>query len=161
MAQVPTLVIDDNKKYARLMREKIGRSGCRIEHMLSSQAGIEHLKNGKVNCYEIIITDITMETQVSGILLTRRIRRMGFKGCLIVYSTGFNSPFVLWISRLFFKLLGADGLIPKDGLLNGRPKLQPISHHPLLKIINSALNERNFYSDNILKVDDKSKDKTH
>jgi len=142
MTPIPTLIIDDNKKYTRLIREKIEKAGCQVEHVLSSQAGKEHLQDGGANRYEIIITDITMETHVSGILLAGKIRRMGFKGCLIIYSTGFNYPIVLWMSKLFFRLLGADGLIPKDGLLSSRPELTPITRHPLLKIIAQALKEQ-------------------
>ena len=80
-----------------------------------------------------------METQVSGILLVRKIRKMGFTGCIIIYSTGFNFPIVLMLSRIFFWIMGADGLIPKNSLIDDKPFLTMISHHKYLAIINESL----------------------
>ena len=136
---IPVLIIDDNRKYTSLLRDRLEKAGCTVEHVLSSRKAIEHLNGDDPNHYQIIITDITMETQVSGILLTRKIRKMGFKGCLVIYSTGFNFRIVLWLSILFFKLFGADGLIPKDGLIDGKPKLTSISRNPLLQKIAASL----------------------
>ncbi len=135
------LIIDDNRKYTSLMRTRLERLGIEVEHMLSSKTGIEHLQKDDPNRYGIILTDITMETQVSGIFLTRKIRRLGFKGCLVIYSTGFNFPAVLGLSTMFFKILGADALIPKDGLINGKPKLKTISTNQKLDFIRKALIE--------------------
>lgn len=136
---IPVLIIDDNRKYTALLRERLEKTGCTVEHILSSRQAYEHFSGASPNSYQIIITDITMETQVSGILLTRRIRNMGFKGCMVIYSTGFNFKIVLWLSVLFFKLFRADGLIPKDGLIAGKPELTRISRNPLLGTIASAL----------------------
>lgn len=139
---ISTLIIDDNKRYTSIIKTRLEEQGCEVEHILSSKASLEHLANIDANHYQLIITDITMETQVSGIQLTYRIRhKINFRGCLVIYSTGFNHPFVLWMSKLFFRFLGADGLIPKNGLLKGRPKLAAISKNPLLKMVSQALKQ--------------------
>jgi len=114
-------------------------AGCEIIHSLSSREGIKALENYGSSYFDIIFTDITMETHVSGILLTPRIRRKGFKNCLVIYSTGFNYPLVLLISKIFFKLLGADGLLPKDSLKEEKPKVTAISRDKRLDFIKSAL----------------------
>ncbi|NQS98279.1 MAG: response regulator [candidate division Zixibacteria bacterium] len=135
-----TLIIDDNRRYTKMLQERLEQRGCKVEKVLSARDSIKHFSLVEPNHYQIIFTDITMETQVSGIYLTYRIRRrLGFKGCLIIYSTGFNFPIVLWISRLFFRALGADGLIPKRGLIDGRPRLAAISKHPFLKFVGNVL----------------------
>lgn len=133
------LIIDDNFKYTSMLAEKLERKGCMVEYSQSSEEGKLRLNEVPFGHYDLVFTDITMESQVSGIFLTPKIRRMGFKGCLIVYSTGFNFPFVLALSRALFRILGADGLIPKAGLINGRPTLSSISGNPLLKYVEEAL----------------------
>ena len=136
---IPVLIIDDNRKYTALLQQKLDKADCTIEHKLSSAEGISFLTSDDPNRFRIIITDITMETQVSGILLSRRIRRSGFMGCLVIYSTGFNFRIVLWLSKFLFRLLGADGLIAKNGFLDGEPKIIKISDNDDLSIIESAL----------------------
>ncbi len=133
------LIIDDNFKYTSMLTDRLVGRGCRVEHTNSSKAGKDRLNEVSSNHYDLIFTDITMESQVSGIFLTPEIRRMGFKGCLIVYSTGFNFPAVLGISRLFFWILGADGLIPKAGLIRGKPQLVSMTKKPLLNFVKEAL----------------------
>lgn len=133
------LIIDDNKRYTAMLRERLERTGFAMEHKLSSQDGREHLMEGDANRYGAIITDITMETQVSGILLTYRIRKMGYKGCLIIYSTGFNTAVGMWASAALFKILGADGLIAKDRLKAGVPKMVRLSKHEMLEEVDKAL----------------------
>ncbi len=122
-----------------MLRSRLEDCGCRVKHVLSSRAGIEHLKIKNPNEYQLIITDITMETQLSGIFLVRRIRRMGFRGGLVIYSTGFNTAFMHLISRPFFRALGADGLISKNSLKNGSPVLKLLSGHPALETLKTAL----------------------
>ena len=135
-----TLIIDDNRRYTKMLQERLEQQGCKVEKVLSAQDSIKHLSIVEPDHYQIIFTDITMETQVSGIGLTYRIRRrLGFKGCLIIYSTGFNFPAVLWISKLLFRAIGADGLIPKNGLIDGKPRLTAISKNPLLRLVETAL----------------------
>ena len=133
------LIIDDNKKYTSMIRDRLEKSGCAVEHALSSRSGFDLLSGQQPNHFDIIITDITMETHVSGILLVRKIRKMGFTGCLVIYSTGFNYPIVLLLSRIFFRIMGADGLIPKNSLIDGEPFLTRISRHKHLAIIDESL----------------------
>lgn len=132
------LIIDDNKSYTSILQERLERCDCKTCHAPSSKSGLDTLRSQPSNHFDIVITDITMETQVSGIFLVRRIRRLGFNGCLIIYSTGFNFPLVLQLSRLFFRFLGADGLIPKNRLIEGKPQLTPITRNPLLDLVDKA-----------------------
>jgi len=136
---ISALIIDDNRRYTALLKERLEKCGFVFEHKLNSQTGKQHLLEGDSNRYQVIFTDITMESQVSGILLTHKIRRMGFKGCLVVYSTGFNTKIGLWASAALFKILGADGLIAKNGLKAGNPKMLKLSPNASLQKIEDAL----------------------
>jgi len=124
-----------------MLSEYLKMAGCEIIHSLSSKEGMEAIKDLKPSYFDIIFTDITMETHVSGILLVPKIRWSGYKNCLVIYSTGFNYPIVLLISKIFFKILGADGLLPKDSLKAGDPKLSIISKDAALQFIKSALTD--------------------
>ena len=135
------LIIDDNKRYTAMLQERFEKNEYTIEHALSSKAGIDLLKQHKQDYFDIIVTDITMETHVSGILIVGKIRKMGFKGCIVIYSTGFNYPIVLKLSWLLFKILGADGLIPKNSLIEGQPFLSRISRDHHLESIDKLLNK--------------------
>jgi CheY-like chemotaxis protein len=136
--RIKTLIIDDNKRYTAMLCAKLELCGCEVEHASASKIGLEMLRQKSPGYYHLIISDITMESQISGILLAPKIRALGFKGCLIIYSTGFNFHLVLMLSRLLFKILGADGLIAKNGLSADRPELIKLSGHPLLNLIHHA-----------------------
>ena len=133
------LIIDDNRRYTSMLRDYFEAAGGTVEHVLSSEAGREYLRKNNPGDLDIIVTDITMETQISGILLVRRMRRLGFRGCLLIYSTGFNFTSVLHLSRLFFGLMGADGLLSKASLAGGKPELWAISRCPMLEWARGAL----------------------
>ena len=133
-----TLIIDDNRRYTKMLRERLEQASCKVEHVLSSRESLSLLKKTDPNNYRLIVSDITMESQVSGIFLVMKIRRMGYHGGLVIYSTGFNFLLVNLISRPFFRLLGVDGLIAKKGLKNDQPKLIKLSDHPALDTLISA-----------------------
>ncbi len=123
----PALMIDDNDDYARLLQEHLEPRGYKFDRAWSAREGLETLLKTGVEKYTLIVTDITMENQTAGLRLIRKIRRNGYRGVLIVASTGFNIPFVLRLSRPFLTIWGVDVLIPKEPLKQGKLVCKAVS----------------------------------
>ncbi|MCB1179164.1 MAG: hypothetical protein KDK36_16390, partial [Leptospiraceae bacterium] len=70
--------------------------------------------------YHTVITDITMETQTSGLWLARKIYKSGYKGNIIIATTGFDVFGVMGISKFILpKFAGVGWMIPKVPLKKG------------------------------------------
>jgi len=117
--QRPALIVDDNDTYAKMLLSHLEPLGFRFDRAESASEGLEALKQQGPSHYSFVVTDITMEGQTAGLKLIRRIRRHGYKGVLMVASTGFNSPFILHLCRPFLALWGVDLLVPKEPLKAG------------------------------------------
>ena len=123
----PALIIDDNDRYADLLLDHLVPRGYQFERARSAQEGMETLIKAGPQGYSLIVTDITMEGQTAGLRLIRKIRRHGYRGVLIVASTGFNFPIVLHLSRPFLAVWGVDVLVPKEPLKSGRLECKAVS----------------------------------
>ncbi len=121
------LLIDDNDDYAAMLLEHLAPRGFRFDRARSAREGMEILRHCGAPNYRLIVTDITMEGQTAGLKLIFRLRRLGFRGVLVVASTGFNLPWVLHVSRPLLALLGVDALVPKEPLKQGRFDCRAIS----------------------------------
>ncbi len=115
----PALLIDDNDDYAGMILSHLEPRGFRFDRARSAREGLEILAQTGSQKYTLIVTDITMEGQTAGLRLIRKVRRAGYRGVLIVASTGFNFPFVLHLSRPFLTIWGVDILVPKEPLKRG------------------------------------------
>ncbi len=93
----------------------------------SAQEGWEMYESSKSSeSYEMILTDITMETQTSGLWFIRKVYKDGFSGVKAIATTGFDVPGVLPIARWILpKFAGISFLIPKKPLRNGKVVMIP------------------------------------
>ncbi len=112
------LLVDDNDKYAKILSDYFESRGYKIDRAYFGNEALEILKNKGVNYYSVILTDITMETQLAGLKFLKNARKLGFKGKIIIASTGFNYNFSLMLAPVFLTNLGVDYLIPKVSVLN-------------------------------------------
>lgn len=114
------LIVDDNDDYTGMLLSHLEPLGYQFERARSAGEGLELLHKSSPQYYSLIVTDITMEGQTAGMKFIRQIRRYGYKGVLMVASTGFNSPVVLHLCRIFLTLWGVDLLVPKEPLKRGK-----------------------------------------
>lgn len=121
------LIVDDNDDYTTMLLSHLKPAGYAFERARSASEGLKRLQEVGPAYYTLILTDITMEGQTAGLSLIRRIRKTGYRGVLMVASTGFNSRLVLNLSKPFLVLWGVDILIPKEPLKSGKLNCVAIS----------------------------------
>jgi CheY-like chemotaxis protein len=122
------LIIDDNKDYVDMLLQHLEPSGLSFDHRWNAEQGFNTFEEVGPGYYKLIVTDITMEGQMAGMKLIRRMRGYGFQGVIIVASTGFNNKFFLKLSRWFMRLWGVDILVPKQPLKEGEFKPVAVTH---------------------------------
>lgn len=123
------LLVDDNDKYASKIEEYFSKT-YEIHRAHNGKSALDLLEKNGTNFYEIIITDITMESQLAGIYFLKKARKMGFKGRIIIASTGFNYSIALNLAPLLLNSLKVDYLIPKDSILKNQMAFYPCKFFP-------------------------------
>lgn len=109
------LIVDDADKYAKPLTDHFTQEGWVCERAYTAREGWEMYKATK---YDMIISDITMETQTSGLWFIRRVHRDGFQGVKIIATTGFDAPGVMAISKWILPwFAGISYMIPKIPLV--------------------------------------------
>ena len=129
MKEKNLLLVDDNDRYARLREEHFAPKGYRIERAETGAEGNEKLDAFAPLHFDVIVTDITMESQAAGIYMLGRIRRNQsdrFQGTLVVASTGFDVFGVMPLSRLFFRRYDTHYLVPKTTVIAEEPLFYPM-----------------------------------
>ncbi len=125
------LIVDDNDKYANNLAKFFQEKNIPTERAYTAKQGWEMHQS---KSYHTIITDITMETQTSGLWLARRLFRSGFSGNIIIATTGFDVWGVMFISRFLLPIFaGVKWMIPKVPLKQGIVEFHPTtlsSGHP-------------------------------
>lgn len=112
-----TLIVDDNDKYANNLKLYLDSKEIPNERARTAGEGYEMFKSKQ---YHTIITDITMETQTSGLWFARRIYKEGFKGQIIIATTGFDFPGVMLFGKYALPgFAGVGWMIPKVPLKKG------------------------------------------
>ncbi len=111
------LIVDDNDKYAALIDEYFAARGYTSERVYSAQEGIDKIKSVGPEYYSLVVTDITMESQLAGLKLTSYLHKTSFPGTVIVASTGFDIPPGMLISKFYFGAQNVRYLIPKTTVL--------------------------------------------
>ncbi|NBU97969.1 MAG: hypothetical protein EBS19_07135 [Spirochaetia bacterium] len=93
------------------------------ERAFNAKEGFEvFLKND----FSAVISDITMESQVSGLLLVRKIFKLGYKGKIIIATTGFDVKGVMFCSQFLLPIYAGVGwMIPKVPLKKGEVLFYP------------------------------------
>lgn len=111
------LIVDDNDNYANNLKIFFDKKNIKTTRAYTAEEGWQIFQ--KEN-FDIIITDITMETQTSGLFLARKIYKSGFKGKIIIATTGFDVFGVMFISKYILPIFaGVSYMIPKVPLKKG------------------------------------------
>lgn len=126
------LIVDDNDRYADNLKNYLEKFGCECDRAYDAREGWQKYKQR--SDYHAIITDITMETQTSGLWMIRRIYKDGFKGILIIATTGFDVLGVMKLSKYLLPMFaGISWMIPKKPLKRGEVVLIPTTKSVNLK----------------------------
>ncbi|MCE9500602.1 MAG: hypothetical protein K8R21_08900, partial [Leptospira sp.] len=76
--------------------------------------------------FHTVVSDITMETQLSGFYLVRKIYKTGYNGNIIIATTAFDAPGALFIGKYFLPFYAGIGwMIPKVPLKRGEVVFVP------------------------------------
>ena len=120
------LLVDDNQKYMDLLKEHFENLGYTIDTAVLAGEGLAKFQEQAVDYYDVIVTDITMETQLAGVTMLKRMYRLGYRGTVVVASTAYDVLGARTLSRLFLKGYGVDYLIPKTTVLKKDLDFWPI-----------------------------------
>lgn len=119
------LVVDDNDRYANNLIEYLKTLGCETIRAIDAAQGWSMYRANK-NLLKAVITDITMETQTSGLWMIRNIHKDGFPGIKVIATTGFDVAGVMAISKYLLPwFAGIEYMVPKVPLKAGKVLLLP------------------------------------
>lgn len=117
------LIVDDNDRYANNLKAFFDKRNIETVRAYNAKEGWEKFQ--KEN-FHTVISDITMETQTSGLFLIRDIYKSGYKGNIIIATTGFDFPGVMSVSKFLLPSFGGVGwMIPKVPLKRGEVVFVP------------------------------------
>ncbi|MEI1277054.1 response regulator [Leptospira venezuelensis] len=121
------LVVDDNDRYANNLKTYLQENGCEVLRAIDASQGWDLYLANK-HKLKAIITDITMETQTSGLWMIRKIYQDGFEGIKVIATTGFDVSGVMALSKYFLPwFAGVEYMVPKVPLKRGEVILLPTS----------------------------------
>lgn len=111
------LIVDDNDRYANNLKAFFDKRNIETVRAYNAKEGWEKFQKGN---FHTVISDITMETQTSGLFLIRDIYKSGYKGNILIATTGFDFPGVMSVSKFLLPSFGGVGwMIPKVPLKRG------------------------------------------
>ncbi|MCW7465388.1 MULTISPECIES: response regulator [Leptospira] len=118
------LIVDDNDRYANNLKLYLDAKKINSDRAVDAKQGWELFTNS--NDYDMIISDVTMETQTSGLWMMRKIYKSGYKGIMVIASTGFDVSGVMPFSSIFLSwFCGLHWMIPKVPLKQGTVEWVP------------------------------------
>ncbi|PKA17966.1 response regulator [Leptospira haakeii] len=121
------LVVDDNDRYANNLKTYLQENGCEVLRAIDASQGWDLYLANKQKL-KAVITDITMETQTSGLWMIRKIYQDGFPGIKVIATTGFDVSGVMAVSKYFLPwFAGVEYMVPKVPLKKGEVILLPTS----------------------------------
>ncbi len=108
------LLVDDNDKYADILSGDLKKRG--VEEILrayDADQGVAMLREHGDNI-DAVITDISMESQISGLKVLKAARQNGSQRILAVASTGLDTKLGMKLNRwLMGTVYQSDYVIPK------------------------------------------------
>ncbi|WP_061219458.1 response regulator [Leptospira weilii] len=114
------LIVDDNDRYADSLKVWFDKKGFEVIRAVNAAQGWEIYSKDR-NFFHTIVTDITMETQTSGLWMIRKIHKDGYRGNKIIATTGFDFPGVMFFSSFILPYFAGIGwMVPKVPLKEGR-----------------------------------------
>ncbi|RHX88117.1 response regulator [Leptospira stimsonii] len=121
------LIVDDNDRYANNLKVWFEKNGFETVRAVDATQGWEIYSQDK-NRFHTIVTDITMETQTSGLWMIRKIHKDGYQGNKIIATTGFDFPGVMFLSSSILpSFAGIGWMVPKVPLKEGNVVFLPTS----------------------------------
>ncbi|EMJ97653.1 response regulator [Leptospira alstonii] len=121
------LIVDDNDRYANNLKVWFEKKGFETVRAVDAAQGWEIYSKDK-NRFHTIVTDITMETQTSGLWMIRKIHKDGYRGNKIIATTGFDFPGVMFFSSWILpRFAGIGWMVPKVPLKEGTVVFLPTS----------------------------------
>ena len=121
------LLVDDNDKYAKILDEHFAPLGYKSTRAVDAADGLAKFDAEAGDHYDVIVTDITMESQLAGIFMLGKIKQRGYGGTVVVASTGFDVPLVVPLSRACLRGYGVHYLIPKTTVLSRKIAFYPMA----------------------------------
>ena len=73
------LLVDDNDRYAAILDEFFAERGYTSTRAVDAADGLAKFDAQGPDHFSVIVTDITMETQLAGIFMLGKIKKRGFK----------------------------------------------------------------------------------
>lgn len=107
------LIVDDNDFYAERVASWLGARGAHTERVASAAAAMRLLARQGAK-FDLVVTDISMETELAGLKVLRYVRCCGFEGRVATSTTGLDSWWGFGINRIVLGVFyRSDYLIPK------------------------------------------------
>ncbi len=125
-SQAKLLIVDDNEYYSDALKVYFEKMRYLVDIAPSAKEAHMLLQKKGWVYYDIILTDITMESQLAGLFMLRKIFKNDFQGTIIVASTGFDFPGMITLSRLVLGIIGVNYIVPKKSITRGKPIFYPI-----------------------------------
>jgi CheY-like chemotaxis protein len=109
------LLADDNDKYAELLTADLEKRGVKeIVRVYDAEQAVVKLNSDEGNTFDAVVTDISMESQISGLKVLKAARSNGSKRILAVASTGLDTKIGMKFNKWFLgSLYQSDFVIPK------------------------------------------------
>ncbi|GBF51285.1 two component response regulator receiver protein [Leptospira ryugenii] len=118
------LIVDDNDKYANNLKLFFDTKGIQSVRARDAREGWTVFQSDPN--FDVVISDVTMETQTSGLWMMRKIYKSKFPGVMIIASTGFDVAGVMFFSKFILPFFcGLHWMIPKVPLKKGEVQLFP------------------------------------
>ncbi|MCI0515042.1 response regulator [candidate division KSB1 bacterium] len=108
------LIADDNNFYYDIMETIFKENGYQVTRAVTAKAAWQLIQVHGVEHFNLLVSDITMESQLAGLYLAIKLKKAGFKNPMYFASTGFNFTFNYFLSGGLLKLLGIQRIIPKN-----------------------------------------------
>ncbi len=108
------LIVDDNDRYAEVLTADLESRGATVLRAYNAAEGVELLRQKGAEL-DGVVTDISMETQISGLKVLRMARKIrDFTGTVTCATTGLDTPISFFLNQFFLgKLYRCDFIIPK------------------------------------------------
>lgn len=108
------LLADDNDRYAAALTADLHKRGVdEVIRVFDARTAVEKLRE-EGDGIDAVVTDISMESQISGLKVLRAARKGHPERVVVCATTGLDSRIGYWFNRfLLGRLYQCDYLIPK------------------------------------------------
>lgn len=115
------LIADNNNYYFSIMSSIYEEHDFHVTRAQSAPDAWRLIKQNGMEYYDIIVTEVTIESHLSGLVLAVKLRNAGFKNPVYFASKRFNITLTYIISTGIFRMLGIERLIPKNAFHTMNP----------------------------------------